>query len=59
MYHPLIMVVGSVVLQALVFVNFSHALEAIFCDDDDSIHTQYSSMYYKRLALKKNNSSME
>ncbi|KAL7070497.1 hypothetical protein ACQ4LE_010187 [Meloidogyne hapla] len=30
---PLLQIIGVVVFQALLFVNFTHAIEAIFCDD--------------------------
>ncbi|KAF7632195.1 hypothetical protein Mgra_00008380 [Meloidogyne graminicola] len=31
--QPLIQIIGVVVFQALLFVNFTHSIEAIFCDD--------------------------
>ena len=31
--RPLLQIIGVVVFQALLFVNFTHAIEAIFCDN--------------------------
>nr|CAD2125021.1 unnamed protein product [Meloidogyne enterolobii] len=37
---PLLQIIGVVVFQALLFVNFTHAIEAIFCDDSTSLYSQ-------------------